>query len=454
LYKFRRRAFEAVRAALADKPRGPKRPHNHLDDAQEQKAVSLCQRYPALSSYRIAGRIGHDAPSPRTIQRIRERHHLARVTKRASPSAPSRKLSPRAAAQARALLHEKPYLGPDRLAWDLWNGQGIHVSPSTFKRYKRKWRELMKPVPLPSPIWRFYERHHPHSLWHGDFLEKVTLADLDQTAYPLALMDDYSRGYVFCDLILNPDLRTTIRAIIAAMRQWRVIPGAIVFDNGSTFKGKLLSVFCERVGIRLIHSAVNHPQTNGKLERAFRDDMRDFYRQHTPWLLEPLRRDLPAYIHYRNYVRGHHAFGDKDSKAEPFANLSYGYVNVPGFTEQGGAAALTAKDSEGTLGSTTLGARVRQVLPFLDTPKNKAAFQASAGWLHTIGDVNPETSLRFAGGSSFKTQAAPLARDAAVLGAGVDYLIGDQTTLGVAYTGQIGDHADTQAVRGNVSYRF
>lgn len=149
-----------------------------------------------------------------------------------------------------------------------------------------------------------------------------------------------------------------------------------------------------------------------------------------------------------------YAFGDKDSKAEPFANFAYGYVDVPGFTENGGAAALTAKDSSEALGTTTLGARVRQVLPFLDTPKNKAAFMASAGWLHTIGNVSPDTSLRFAGGSSFKTQAAPLARDAAVLGAGVDYLIGQQTTLGVAYTGQIGEHADTQAVRGNVSYRF
>jgi outer membrane autotransporter protein len=97
---------------------------------------------------------------------------------------------------------------------------------------------------------------------------------------------------------------------------------------------------------------------------------------------------------------------------------------------------------------------VRQVLPFLDTPKNKAAFQASAGWLHAIGDVSPDTSLRFAGGSAFKTQTAPLARDAAVLGAGVDYLIGQQTTLGVAYSGQLGQHADTQAVRGNVSWRF
>jgi transposase InsO family protein len=212
-------------------------------------------------------------------------------------------------------MHEKFYLGPDRMAWDLWNSKGIRVSPSTFKRRKKKWRGLVNlfPEQLPVPAWRFYERHHPHSLWHGDFLEKVTLSDTGQTAYHLALMDDYSRGYVFCDLFLNPDIRTTIRAIIAAMRQWQVIPKAIIFDNGSGFKGKLLSTFCERVSIRLIRSAVYHPQTNGKLERAYRDDMRDFYKQHTPWLFDPLRLDLPAYVHYRNYVRGHRALGGKPS---------------------------------------------------------------------------------------------------------------------------------------------
>jgi transposase InsO family protein len=194
----------------------------------------------------------------------------------------------------------------------LWNSKRIRVSPSTFKRRKRKWRELvelLKFPAMPPSVWRFYERHHPHSLWHGDFLEKVTLSDIDQTAYHLALMDDYSRGYVFCDLFLNPDVRTTIRAIIAAMRQWQVIPKAIIFDNGSAFKGNLLSVFCAQVGIRLIHASVNHPQTNGKLEGGFRDDMRDFYKQRTPWLFEPLRRDLPAYVHYRNHVRGHRALG-------------------------------------------------------------------------------------------------------------------------------------------------
>ena len=55
--------------------------------------------------------------------------------------------------------------------------------------------------------------------------------------------------------------------------------------------------------IRLIHTAVHHTQTNGKLERASRDDMKDFYRQYDEWHLEPLRRDLPDYVYYRNYVR-------------------------------------------------------------------------------------------------------------------------------------------------------
>jgi hypothetical protein len=59
--------------------------------------------------------------------------------------------------------------------------------------------------------------------------------------------------------------------------------------------------------------AVRHPQTNGKLERAFQDDMWDFYRQYNERLLDHLRHDIPSYVHYRNYIRGHKALGGKPS---------------------------------------------------------------------------------------------------------------------------------------------
>ena len=120
-------------------------------------------------------------------------------------------------------------------------------------------------------------------------------------------LDEYSRGEVFCDLFDHIDPRTTMAALCAAMRQWQVIPKGVVFDQGGAFRGQLLQAFCRNLGLRLIHASPQHPQTNGKLERAFRDDMPECYRHQPVWELEALRRALPAYVQYRNEVRGHRA---------------------------------------------------------------------------------------------------------------------------------------------------
>jgi transposase InsO family protein len=91
------------------------------------------------------------------------------------------------------------------------------------------------------------------------------------------------------------------------MRAYQTIPRAIVCDNGTYFKGKLFTDFCQRLGIRLIHSVVHHPQTNAKLERAFWYDMNECYRQHPRRIFPELQRDLPANLRYRNDQRGHYA---------------------------------------------------------------------------------------------------------------------------------------------------
>lgn len=253
------------------------------------------------------------APSARTIQRVRQRLRLPRflnvLRRNARRNACHLPLRERRA----QLICAKPYLGPQRLSWDLQNQYDISISPSTMKRIKRALKE--KQHPSPSPIeWRFYQRKHPHILWHGDYLEKVTLTDTNRTAFQLTLQDDYSRAYVFCDLFTDPDTLTTIYALCTAMRRWHTIPQAIVFDNGPNFKGRLLKAFCHNLGIRLIHSSLQHPQTNGKLERAFRDDMKEFYQpRRGMWLLDLLREELPGYVHYRNNIRGHLALDGKPS---------------------------------------------------------------------------------------------------------------------------------------------
>jgi transposase InsO family protein len=315
LYKFRKRALEAMYCALVDHPRGPKRPPNRLSAEKEQKVVALCQRHPTRSSYDVMEKLGPESPCARTIQRVRKRNGIARLPKRAPPSAFGRRIPKHIRHRARHILKLRPHLGPERVVWDLQNGEHLTISTSTVKRLKRMIHEALQPTPPlpPPPVWRFYERRHPHSLWHGDFMAKITLTDTKQVAHQFTLQDDYSRGYVFSDLALDHDQRTVVRGLIAAMRQWQVIPKALLYDNGSPFKGMLVGAFCRKLGIRIIHSAVRHPQTNGKLERAFQDDMRDFYGQYDAWLLDHWRHDMPSYVHYRNYIRGHRALGGKPS---------------------------------------------------------------------------------------------------------------------------------------------
>lgn len=312
LYKFSQRALSAMAQALQDQPRGPVHSANGVPAEQAKSVRALCERYPTWSSYRIGRRLGDASPNPRTIQRLRKRWGLPRVAQREPPRSHAIRLAKNDRQRVRQAILKAPYLGARRLSWDLSNREHLSIGHATITRLKQAIHAANHP-PASRPVWRFYERHHPHSLWHGDFMEKVVLSDTGKRAFQFTLLDDYSRAYVSCDLFLSQTLSVTLRAIMAAMRQFQVIPKALLFDNGSHFKGTMLDRFCDRLGIEIIYTRVRHPQTNGKLERAFRDDMRDFYQQYKTWTLDRLRKDLPGYIYYRNHIRGHQALNGQPS---------------------------------------------------------------------------------------------------------------------------------------------
>jgi hypothetical protein len=211
-----------MRDAMKDQRRGPHRPANRLPEETEQRIKFVAQRSPTLSSYQVSESLAPESPNPRTVQRVRKRFRLPRLKKRNTTSFKAHRFTDGEKQLIRKTIESKLYLGPYRLAWDLQNQYGLRISPSTVRRLKRAILRERHPPPAPS-AWRFYERHHPHSLWHGDFFEKVTLTDEARTAYQLTLMDDYSRAYVYCDLLREPALNDTIRATIAAMRQYRTI---------------------------------------------------------------------------------------------------------------------------------------------------------------------------------------------------------------------------------------
>src|SRR2546427_8802694 len=131
LYKFKRRALAALRTAVADHKKGPRTPANKLSVEKEQQLRTVCERYPTWSSYQVHRHVGTETPCPRTIQRVRKRCSLPRVPKHPLPRQPRKCFSPADHHLISETVQTKLYLGALRLAWDLQNQHGLHVSAST-----------------------------------------------------------------------------------------------------------------------------------------------------------------------------------------------------------------------------------------------------------------------------------------------------------------------------------
>jgi outer membrane autotransporter protein len=76
-------------------------------------------------------------------------------------------------------------------------------------------------------------------------------------------------------------------------------------------------------------------------------------------------------------------------------------------------------------------------------------------WRHAYGDTTLESRLRFSDGSAgFTVSGTPIARDAALIEAGVDLGITNTLTLGFSYSGQIAPDVRENAVRADLRWRF
>ncbi len=136
---------------------------------------------------------------------------------------------------------------------------------------------------------------------------------------------------------------------------------------------------------------------------------------------------------------------------EPFAGASVLRLHTDGFAEEGGATALTGYAQDQDLATTTLGLRAETRLSE-DLP---LTLRGLLGWRHAYGDVEPEMLLAFAGGAStFTVAGAPVDRDALVAEAGLDWQASEAISLGIAYSGQIGEQAQEHALKGSFIWRF
>lgn len=136
---------------------------------------------------------------------------------------------------------------------------------------------------------------------------------------------------------------------------------------------------------------------------------------------------------------------------EPFVNAAYVNLDMDGFREKGGAAALRAGDQSADAAFTTLGLRAELPVALGEVT---GRLRGMAGWRHAFGDSTPDTTLAFGGGGDFTVSGVPLAKDSAVLEAGFALDLGADASLDISYTGAFdADYAD-QGVRAGFKLSF
>lgn len=136
---------------------------------------------------------------------------------------------------------------------------------------------------------------------------------------------------------------------------------------------------------------------------------------------------------------------------EPFANLAYVNVHTNGFAEKGGAAALSVYSGSNAIAFTTLGSRASTDFEIGST---RVTARGMIGWRHAYGDITPTITQAFTHSDVFTIAGAPIAKDTAVLEAGLDFAIAPTTTLGISYHGQVGSTASDHGVRADLTVKF
>ena len=207
---------------------------------------------------------------------------------------------------------QKESFSTRELAWHITDTQKRYISESSVSRILRE-RGL-----IPAP-------HHIVLSAANEFKKKTTFVnEMWQTDftyfkiigwgnyYLCTVLDDYSRFIIAWDLCVNmkaEDARRTVdKAIINAGLIKNQMP-ILLSDNGSCFIAEEFTKWLKGRGIKSIHGAPMHPQTQGKIERYHRT-MKNVVKLDNYYSPEELQRAMAEFVHRYNYERYHESLSN------------------------------------------------------------------------------------------------------------------------------------------------
>ncbi|AHB47619.1 transporter [Hyphomicrobium nitrativorans NL23] len=142
---------------------------------------------------------------------------------------------------------------------------------------------------------------------------------------------------------------------------------------------------------------------------------------------------------------------DGPATLEPFVGLAHVHLHTRGYTETGGTAALMTESSDEDVTFSTIGLRGSFGFTFGGVD---AKAHGMLGWRHGFGNTSPVAKHRFSGSTYLTVAGAPVTEDTAVIEAGMDVFVGDETTFNIGYSGQLASDAQDHGVTASLDIRF
>ena len=207
---------------------------------------------------------------------------------------------------------EHPALSPRELSVKITDEQQIFISESSVYRILKSRGLITTPAHiLLSASNEFKNKtNFVHELWQTDFTYFKILGW--GWYYLSTILDDYSRFIIqweLCKTMSVADVERSIERALAVAGLQNGQRPKLLSDNGSCYIASELKEYLQSKGVVPIHGRVNHPQTQGKIERYHRS-MKNIVKLDNYYCPEELEEALDKFVYYYNHQRYHESLNN------------------------------------------------------------------------------------------------------------------------------------------------
>jgi len=156
----------------------------------------------------------------------------------------------------------------------------------------------------------------------------------------------------------------------------------------------------------------------------------------------------------QGFIEGAYRFGGREAGLEPYLQFARVEVDVDGFAEQGGAAALNGQVADTHTNVATAGVRFDKGLKTSWQQESWLRLRGGIGYRRASGDRSQVADLAWTGGSSFAVSGAAIADNAVVAELGLSAWLSPRNQLELGYNGTFGDDARDRSVTARWSVQF